>query len=249
MNDTMNFSFAVNTAYTIYLTAIVLFGTFGNALVVFVYVKNKTINDQALNIFIVNMAILDIFASLNLSFILYSFGSGNQWTLGFELCQIQGCTTISVIAASIFNILAISVNRYIKLCRILKWNWLLSQRNIKITVVLVWVLPLVFSSFSFVTGHWYSYSPAYGLCVAPLVKRSESKYIVVLFITFHFGMIFALGFCYYKIFKKLISATRQPNLRSTGHARNYSRSMVVLTIVVTSFFVLLESLFNKHLQR
>ncbi|XP_066928650.1 melatonin receptor type 1B-B-like [Clytia hemisphaerica] len=239
MNDTITFSPAVDITYTIYLSVIIFFGALGNALVIAVYVKNKTINDQALNLFIVNMAILDVLASLNLSFVLYSFSKGNQWTLGFTVCQIQGCTTTSVISASIFNILAISINRYIKLCRILKWNWLLSQRNINITIVLVWVLPMLISSFSFITGHWYSYSPAYGLCATPLVKGSESKYIVALFISLHFGMISTLAFCYYKIYRKLTAAvTGQRNLRSTGNVRSFSRSMVAITIVVGSFFVL-----------
>ena len=104
------------------------------------------------------MALLDILASFNLVLVIYSLAKGNQWVLGFEVCQIQGSITITVITASLFNILAISVNRYIKICRINRLHWMNSQRNIKITVILVWILPISFSSVNMIVGDWYIWS-------------------------------------------------------------------------------------------
>ena len=213
---------------TIYFFVITFVGIVGNLLVILIYLKNKTINDQVLNIFTVNMAILDILASLNLILVIYSLAKGNQWTLGFVACQIQGSIISSLITASLFNILAISVNRYIKICRINRLHWMNSQRNIKITVILVWILPIPFSTFNMVMGNWNKYDPFMGTCFTAIEKGP--KFMPVIALIMYMGIVGGLTFSYYKISKKILenrpsqSKVQTKNLHSSAAAARAKRN-------------------------
>ena len=208
---------------TIYLLVIVVTGVIGNLLVILIFLKNKTINDQAFNIFTVNMAILDILSSLNLILVIHSLANGNQWAFGFVACQIQGSTAITVIIASVFNILAISIHRYIKLCRILRFNWMISQRSIKITVALVWILPIPFSTVNMVGGYWYTSDRMTGICSVPMENSPIT--IPIFLMVLYACIICGLSFSYYKIFKTLLSAAKakvnRANKRKTKRDQCY----------------------------
>ncbi|KAK3089570.1 hypothetical protein FSP39_004694 [Pinctada imbricata] len=107
------------SAYDGVAVTLLLIGTiivFENALVIWVFITRKTLHTH-MNIFVVHLAITDILMVF-FSYPLVIFAAFHRfWLFGQVLCILEGFSVAFLGYSSIFILCAISVDRYIVICR------------------------------------------------------------------------------------------------------------------------------------
>ncbi|ELT96301.1 hypothetical protein CAPTEDRAFT_192109 [Capitella teleta] len=123
-----------------------MFTVFGNTLVVLSVYKEKTLRTVT-NYFIVSLALADIMvAVLVMPLAVYTEVVNGLWNLGDALCDtwvamdVMGCT------ASILNLTAISVDRFIAVTQPIKYAKHKNSKRVYITLALTWIISLAISS-------------------------------------------------------------------------------------------------------
>lgn len=140
-----------------YMSLIGLFGIPGNAFVIYVF-RNSCRNSNS-HLFFVWLAIIDLF---NCSLILpFEFVNVvNQYTYDYDwLCKMTIFFTIWPTVTSGLTLAIISIDRFRKVCRSLKWQF--SNRTARILCLIVFIIGLLFSWPAFIIFgiHEFEISP------------------------------------------------------------------------------------------
>ncbi|CAH1238713.1 MTNR1A [Branchiostoma lanceolatum] len=127
----------------IYLVLVIfwmLTGCVGNVLVVAAIATHKRLRTLA-NIFVVNLAIADIVVSsiINVFTIISIMSDGKYWEERPMLCDVIGGMCVIVCVCSMYNIAAISVNRYIAICKNSYYHDIYTRRKTILMAISLWV--------------------------------------------------------------------------------------------------------------
>uniref|UniRef100_A0AC34R6S4 G-protein coupled receptors family 1 profile domain-containing protein n=1 Tax=Panagrolaimus sp. JU765 TaxID=591449 RepID=A0AC34R6S4_9BILA len=142
MNDSFIFEQAPRT-YALLLSIIPLVAIFGNALVMLAVYREKSLQTVT-NYLIVSLAVSDFLVALCvMSFAVYFEYNHFVWGLGSKLCNLYIGFDVVCSTASILNLLAISLDRYIAISHPLAY----AQYGTKggralVSIILVWVVSL-----------------------------------------------------------------------------------------------------------
>ncbi|XP_045773790.1 dopamine D2-like receptor [Maniola jurtina] len=115
------------------------FTLFGNVLVIMSVVRERTLQTVT-NYFIVSLAVADLLvAVVVMPFGVYYLVNGS-WGLPAFICDVYIAMDVTSSTSSIFNLVAISVDRYIAVTQPIKYAKHKNNKRVWFTIVLVWLV-------------------------------------------------------------------------------------------------------------
>ncbi|XP_022089618.1 orexin receptor type 2-like isoform X2 [Acanthaster planci] len=117
-----------------------LLAIIGNTLVCIAVLRNEHMRTVT-NYYIVNLALADILVSLVCLPFSVVVDISETWFFGDVLCSIIPYIQNTAVSVSIFTLTMIAVDRYLAICRPLKFQ--ISSRRTVITVIVIWVVSLI----------------------------------------------------------------------------------------------------------
>ena len=249
------------TAFLVLIMVVTLFGNFLVCLIVYLHHRLRTIT----NYFVVSLAVSDLLvAAFSLPFRIHQTLHNGTWCLGYELCLTWILTDLICSCASICNLAAISVDRYIAIVHPFRYHSLMTSKTGFVTIALVWIYSIVWAALS--TFNWTDFDEQHILTQTFCRKLDKIFYTVVTVMDFYLPLLIVLvmyGFVFRVAWNQARAvATLQPVINSDRRGRRFSINLVkevkaakTLAIVIGAFVVcwfpfftlLLVSLWNTRL--
>lgn len=112
-------------AWTVLFVPMIMVATGGNLIVIWIVMTNKRMRNVT-NYFLVNLSIADAMVStLNVS-VNFSYMLTSNWTFGTAYCKISQFVAVLSICASVFTLMAISIDRYVPTTCVMSYQLLRS---------------------------------------------------------------------------------------------------------------------------
>ncbi|XP_071369494.1 melanopsin-A-like [Centroberyx affinis] len=184
-------------------------GITGNALVMFAFYSNKKLRNLP-NYFIMNLAVSDFLMASTQSPIFFINCIYKEWVFGEMGCKMYAFCGALFGIASMINLLAISIDRYLVITKPLQAMHWSSKRRTSLAILLVWLYSLAWSLAPLVG--WSSYIPE-GLMTSctwdyvtySLANRSYTLMLCCFVFFIPLGVIF---YCYLFMFLAIRKASR-----------------------------------------
>ncbi|XP_062910964.1 melatonin receptor type 1B-like [Mobula hypostoma] len=217
------------------LSSVLIFTTavdiLGNFLVIVAVFRNKKLRNTG-NVFVVSLAFADLVVAVYpYPLVLFAIFH-NGWFLGDIHCKLSGFLMGLSVIGSIFNIMAIAINRYCYICHSLTYDKLYSFRNTMIFVFLIWTLTVLAIIPNFFVGSLQYDARVYSCTFAQTVSSSYTIAVVIV----HFLVpITVVSFCYLQIWILVIQVRRRvktdirPKLKQSDF-RNFLTMFVVFVL-------------------
>ena len=123
----------------------------GNIFTCVVFLTNEHLRRNVMNIFLVSLAFSDILMALLIIPGYATFCNGSCIYPATRLCWLFESLKLYAYIASVFNLLAISYDRYIAVLRPLQYNTQMTSKRVAFILATVWITPLAFASLSSVS--------------------------------------------------------------------------------------------------
>ncbi|KAK3549847.1 hypothetical protein QTP86_015288 [Hemibagrus guttatus] len=190
-------------------------GVIGNALVMYAFICNKKLRSPP-NYFIVNLAVSDFLMAITQSPIFFVSSLYKEWVFGKTGCKIYAFCGALFGITSMINLVAISIERYVVITKPLQAIRWTSKRRTLISILLVWVYSLAWSSAPLLG--WSSYIPE-GLmtsCTWDYVTATPANksYTLMLCCLVFFVPLGIISYCYVFMFLAIRKTSR--DLESMG---------------------------------
>ncbi|XP_073083572.1 melatonin-related receptor [Manis javanica] len=125
------------------------------------------------------------------------------WDLSQFHCQMVGFITGLCVVGSIFNIVAIAINRYCYICHSLQYEWIFSVRNTCIYLIITWIMTVLAVLPNMYIGT-IEYDPRTYTCI---FNYLNNPVFAVTIVCIHFVLpLLIVGFCYVRIWTKVLAA-------------------------------------------
>ncbi|KAI3381765.1 hypothetical protein SNEBB_005805 [Seison nebaliae] len=208
---------------------IIVLGTFGNSLTIFIIFKNR--HDHAFwnvtNVFIANLAFVDIgrcLLNVTFTFFMVCFMETDEWPFGAFVCYVVQLSLGISVYISTFTSLAIAVNRYYVI--IYPFKKFISLRTAFIIVLLIWIAALIIiTPILIYTDHrtcaevWPS-------------KKADRTYTCVSDIIQYFLPLSIIAFCYIRIWFALTSNMEKRKHSSDLKKKHRTNRILVAMIAI-----------------
>ncbi|XP_029958027.1 chemokine-like receptor 1 [Salarias fasciatus] len=178
----------IQTANVVIYCLIVIFGTLGNGLVIYVtgFKMKRSVN----SVWFLNLALADFLFTTFLIFSTVSLSRGHQWPFGQPMCKFSNFLSLVNMFASVFFLTAISLDRCVSIWVV---AWAQNKRSVRkaqIMCVVVWVTAAICS---IPNATFRSVKEIRGVfkCVYGREMTPEQKWILY---TFRFVMGFLIPF-------------------------------------------------------
>lgn len=176
-------------------------GTLGNILVIFAFIKFRTLRTIT-NIFVLQLAINDLVKASIILTIKSVNQASNATSNGRVLCQISGFLRTIGSCQSALLLAAIAIVRYFKVVKPQYFEKLFSFKKTLIYCTSILSITVVFALFPIIGIGEYKLSQAHGVCFVNWEKQNIVFRII--YYIFNVGVtIPVLIFCYWKIFQKI----------------------------------------------
>ncbi|XP_022613432.1 melanopsin-A-like [Seriola dumerili] len=198
-----------------YIVALFVFvigtlGITGNALVMFAFYSNKKLRNLP-NYFIMNLAVSDFLMAFTQSPIFFINCLYKEWVFGEMGCKMYAFCGALFGIASMINLLAISIDRYVVITKPLQAIHWSSKRRTALAILMVWLYSLAWSLAPLVG--WSSYIPE-GLMTSctwdyvtyTLANRSYTMMLCCFVFFIPLGIIF---YCYLLMFLAIRKTSRE----------------------------------------
>ncbi|XP_078034300.1 dopamine D2-like receptor [Augochlora pura] len=134
-----------NSWWALILVIVPCLTLFGNVLVILAVVRERALQTVT-NYFIVSLAVADLLvAVLVMPFAVYFLVNG-AWTLPGFVCDFYIAMDVTCSTSSIFNLVAISIDRYIAVTQPIKYAKHKNNRRVWLTILLVWAISAAIGS-------------------------------------------------------------------------------------------------------
>lgn len=168
----------------------------GNILVILSVYKERTLQ-TATNYFIVSLAFADLLvAAVVMPFAVYVLVNVD-WELSDTLCDFYIAVDVTCSTASIFNLVAISIDRFIAVTQPIKYSKHKNNKRVFLTIAVVWVVSAAIGS-PIVLGLNTSPERIANLCVF-----YNSDFIIYSSLSSFYIPCIVMIYLYYKIFKAI----------------------------------------------
>ncbi|ELK02256.1 Melatonin-related receptor [Pteropus alecto] len=174
----------------------------GNFMVVLAVLRNKKLRNSG-NIFVASLSLADMLVAIYpYPLMLYAMAIGG-WDLSQVQCQMIGFITGLSVVGSIFNIMAIAINRYCYICHSLQYERIFSMRNTLIFLIITWIMTILAVLPNVYVGT-IEFDPRTYTCI---FNYLNNPVFAVTIVCIHFILpLLIVGFCYVKIWIKVLAA-------------------------------------------
>ncbi|XP_039534278.1 C3a anaphylatoxin chemotactic receptor-like [Pimephales promelas] len=223
-NTTVDIEVIMNEVSIVFLSIIILFGTTGNSVVI--WVASFRMKPSVTNVWLVNLAVADLIFCLtrvlSISSLFFDY-----WPFGVFLCKFNGFFKYANMFCSVFLLAVISVDRALCICRPVFTRKRRTICAARVVSVGVWIVAVIFSSPFFVYRQVYPGKNNLSHCSLKEKGRAEYAYHFIRFIC---G--FLLPFMVILI-SYILAAVGIRRTRLSGK----SRPLRILAVVVSAFFL------------
>ncbi|XP_007530552.2 melatonin-related receptor [Erinaceus europaeus] len=201
----------------------------GNSMVILAVSKNKKLRNTG-NIFVVSLSVADMLVAFYpYPLMLHAMAVGS-WDLGHFQCQLVGFISGLSVVGSIFNIMAIAINRYCYICHSLQYERVFSPRRACIYLVVVWVSALLAVLPNMYVGT-VQYDPRTYSCT---FNYLNSPVFAITIVCIHFVLpLLIVGFCYVRIWTRVLAvralAVQHPD-NQLAEVRNFLTMFVIYVL-------------------
>ncbi|XP_071176400.1 QRFP-like peptide receptor [Mytilus edulis] len=197
---------------TLFYVIVFILGVFGNIIVIIVIIANKNMKNMV-NMFLINLCVADLLVMLIcMPPTLLELHTKEVWYLGKFMCKLVPFLEFVVSSASIFTILAISIERYKVVCHPLSINKEKAKQIIG-TVIIVWIIAILTSApilpiTVFKDSRLKDGTPIQ-VCRIPVRKAWHKTYFFANAILIYFIPFMVLAVLYFKLCRKLVPRKNQ----------------------------------------
>ncbi|XP_078663176.1 uncharacterized protein LOC144906607 [Branchiostoma floridae x Branchiostoma belcheri] len=225
-------------ASAIYLTLTGLIALPGNVIVITVFLTEKEFRKKQQNSFVLNLAIADFSVCVFAYPLSAIAGFAGGWVLGDVGCTIYGflCFTFSLV--SMVTLCAISVYRYIVICKP-QYAHLLTHRRTNYVIIGIWLFSLVFTVPPLVGLNRYTYDPMGIICSLDwnVQHPTEAAYVLAVLVILYILQVLIMCFCYVNIIVKSanlkFAALANEETKKAAKKDTFKTSLMCLTMVVS----------------
>ncbi|XP_043935146.1 melatonin receptor type 1C-like [Protopterus annectens] len=114
----------------------------GNSLVILSVFRNRKLRNTG-NMFVISLSVADLLVAVYPYPLTLVAIFRNDWTVGNIHCQISGYVLLISLHASVYNIMAIAINRFFFICHSTKYDKIYSTQNMIIWLCFIWTLTVV----------------------------------------------------------------------------------------------------------
>ncbi|XP_070550734.1 D(1C) dopamine receptor-like [Ptychodera flava] len=122
-----------------------------NIVVIASYLSTRKLRDRVSNIFIVNLAVADLFCGLVPLPLMAAAHIAGGWTFGEFLCSLNITFHVGLSATSAYGVLLVTLDKYIFLIHPLRYHQLVTTRRARIIVVTTWICTFLYASLGTMT--------------------------------------------------------------------------------------------------
>ncbi|KAI4545150.1 hypothetical protein MG293_005416 [Ovis ammon polii] len=204
----------------------------GNSMVILAVSKNKKLRNSG-NVFVVSLSVADMLVAIYpYPLMLHAMAIGG-WDLSKLQCQMVGFITGLSVVGSIFNIMAIAINRYCYICHSLQYERIFSVRNTCIYLAVTWIMTVLAVLPNMYIGT-IEYDPRTYTCIFNYVNNPA---FAVTIVCIHFVLpLLIVGFCYLKIWTKVLAA-RDPAGQNPDNQLAEVRNFLTMFVIFLLFAV------------
>ncbi|KAM4818703.1 melatonin-related receptor [Thomomys bottae] len=216
--------------WVILLTAVV--DLIGNCMVILAVIKNKKLRNSG-NIFVVSLSLADALVALYPYPVMLHTISMGGWNLSQLQCKIVGFITGVSVVGSVFNIMAIAINRYCYICHSLQYERIFSVRNSCIYLVVTWVMTVLAILPNMYIGT-IEYDPHTFTCI---FNYLSNPVFTVTIVCIHFVLpLIIVAFCYVRIWAK-VRAARDAAVQNPDNQFADVRNFLTMFVIFLLFAV------------
>ncbi|XP_050532584.1 tachykinin-like peptides receptor 99D isoform X2 [Daktulosphaira vitifoliae] len=235
-------------AWTVLFVPMIVVATGGNLIVIWIVMTNKRMRNVT-NYFLVNLSIADAMgSSLNVT-VNFSYMLTSNWLFGTIYCKISQFVAVVSIFASVFTLMAISIDRYIAIIHPLRPR--LSRKTTLMIAAGIWLISTILSipNLIFFTTTTTAEKLRDGgervICYAEWPDGSTTEsfqeyvYNVSFMIITYFVPIGLMGFTYAMIGHELWGSQSigECTQRQLEHIKSKRRVVKMMIVVVTIFAI------------
>ncbi len=166
----------VNILKSVLLLCFLAIGFIGNSLLCIIITRCNELRTRT-NIFYVNLAIANIgVAVICIPFTLSTLFNG-KWTLGLDLCRINGIVNSFWISACSFSLTATTIHKYLSVVKPLKR--MLTKKRVYVMLLLVWLVSGLVSLLPTLQAEQIVYKPVSGQCGYKTAKHQYEAYYLL----------------------------------------------------------------------
>lgn len=188
--------------WALMLVILPFLAVFGNILIILSVYKERSLQ-TATNYFIVSLAFADLLvAAAVMPFAVYVLVNVD-WELSETLCDFYIAVDVTCSTASIFNLVAISIDRFIAVTQPIKYSKHKNSKRVALTIVIVWVVSAAIGS-PIMLGLNTSPERVPHLCIF-----YNSDFILYSSLSSFYIPCLVMVFLYYKIFRVIHERARK----------------------------------------
>ncbi|XP_011494541.1 PREDICTED: dopamine D2-like receptor isoform X2 [Ceratosolen solmsi marchali] len=202
---------------------------FGNVLVILAVKRERTLQTVT-NYFIVSLAVADLLvAMVVMPFAVYVLVYGT-WTLPGVVCDFYIAMDVMCSTSSIFNLVAISVDRYIAVTRPIEYAKHKNNRRVWLTILLVWAVSAAIGS-PIVLGLNNTPDRVPDLCLF-----YHTDFIIYSSLSSFYIPCLTMVFLYYRIFSALRDREKKKRANRKSNMGDIKSSCIIENIANTRRF-------------
>lgn len=243
MNVSLEATDQVNTSdivFTVLYAVVILFGIFGNSLVIAVVWKTRAMHTTT-NYLLVNLAASDILVLLWCPST-YNFavvGSVPTGNLGDYLCRffIGDPVDTLCLGVTLFTLTVLAVERYQALVKPMATKYTLTKNSVSYAIAFIWILSVAISVPDFVYTH---VDATTGKCISPLSAEAngfKGTYVAVAISFYILLPLLVITFCYCQILRGMFIT--HTICAGPANGNSEKRKLAILIIAVTVVFYVL----------
>nr|AOG14374.1 dopamine receptor subtype alpha-2R [Cancer borealis] len=192
--------------WTLLLLLFPVFTVFGNILVLMSVYKERSLQTVT-NYFIVSLAVADLLlASFVMPFAVYYLMCG-YWGLGPFVCDVYVAMDVVCSTSSIFNLVAISIDRYIAVTQPIAYSQSKNNKRIVFTIAIIWVVSTAIGIPLFFVNQWNASKRS--IDPEPVCFFHNADFIIYSSISSFYIPCIAMIYLYCRIFKALKERARK----------------------------------------
>ncbi|XP_043913383.1 cysteinyl leukotriene receptor 1 [Protopterus annectens] len=227
-----------NKVYSTVYSMVIVFGLVGNVFAIYVLIKTYN-QKMPFHIYILNLAVSDIFWLLTLPFRIIYYVRHGDWPFGSFLCRISSYALYVNLYCSIFFMTAMSFTRFIAIVFPVKHLNLVNAKKAKITCACIWGFVILTSSPFLMSGSFHDAKSNKTKCFEPPSQNGTEtvrKIIILNYISLIVGFIIPFStilVCYTMIIKTLLKSS--VNKRKSSHVKAIRMIIIVMSTFLICF--------------